>query len=98
MPYMIETFDEPSNSHVRRDYYEAHLFFLDSHSDVLLACGAKLSDQGDRPHGGLYVVDVEDRAAAWELISHDPFFIHGLFREVRLTRWRKAYLDGACYL
>ncbi|SFD89905.1 YciI family protein [Methylobacterium sp. 13MFTsu3.1M2] len=98
MPYMIETFDKAGSLDVRRANRAEHLFYLDRIKDRLLACGAKLNDDGSDAGGGLYVVDVETRAEAEALIHADPFYKVGLFERVEIRRWRKAYLDGRSYL
>ena len=94
MPYLIETFDKPGHQHLRRDTREAHLRFLEANKALLLACGAKLADDGNDLGGGLYVVDLETRAEAARFIDEDPFSRAGLFERVTITRWRKAYLAG----
>ncbi len=98
MPYIIETFDKPDHQHVRKAERPAHLDFLEANKSLLLACGAKLNDDGSDAGGGVYIVDVDTREAAQALIEADPFHKAGLFAEVRITRWRKAYLDGVCCL
>ncbi|RMX05874.1 YciI family protein [Corticibacter populi] len=98
MPFMIETFDKPGHQAVRQQHRAAHLAFLDVNKELLLACGAKLHDDGSDLGGGLYVVALESRAAAQAFIEADPFFQAGLFETVRITRWRKAYVAGTCHL
>ncbi|MFY2023301.1 YciI family protein, partial [Achromobacter dolens] len=48
--------------------------------------------------GGLYIVDLDTREAAQQFIDADPFAQAQLFQRVTITRWRKAYVDGTCYL
>jgi len=98
MPYYIETFDKPNHQHVRQAHRPAHLEFLAENKKLLLACGAKLNDDGTDGGGGIYIVDVETRAAAQALIEADPFFKADLFTDIRIVRWRKAYLDGVCHI
>ena len=98
MPYIVETFDKPDHQAMRRAVRAEHLAFLDRNAGRLLACGAKLNDDGSDAGGGLYVVDVETRAEAEALIQADPFHVVGLFERVEIRRWRKAYLDGRSYL
>lgn len=98
MPYLIETFDNPERAHVRRDRYQEHLEFLSEHATLLLACGAKLSDDASHADGGIYLVDLDTREEAEAFISEDPFSQGDLFREVVVRRWRKAYLDGQNFL
>ena len=98
MPYIIETFDKPDHQALRQQHRPAHLDFLAQHAALLLACGAKLHDDGSDMGGGLYVVDLDTRAEAQAFIATDPFYQAGLFAEVRITRWRKAYVAGECLL
>ncbi|MEP9352563.1 YciI family protein [Xanthobacter sp. KR7-65] len=98
MPYMIETFDKPGTLDLRARVRDEHLAFLAENAKLLLACGAKLDDDGNAAGGGLYVVALETRAEAEAFIAADPFHKAGLFERVAITRWRKAYLDGVSYL
>ncbi|MHB2206434.1 YciI family protein [Methylobacterium sp. CM6257] len=98
MPYMIETFDKAGSLDIRRANRAEHLVYLDRIKGQLLACGAKLNDDGSDAGGGLYVVNVDTRAEAEALIQADPFYKVGLFERVEIRRWRKAYLDGRSYL
>ena len=98
MPYIIETFDKPGHQHVRQQHRPAHLDFLTENSALLLACGAKLDDDGGDLGGGLYVVALDTREEAERFIASDPFAKAGLFERISITRWRKAYVDGKSYL
>ncbi len=98
MPYIIETFDKPGSLELRRATRGVHLEFLEANKHLLLACGAKLNDDGSDQGGGLYVVDLETREEAQRFIEADPFHSAGLFERVTLTRWRKAYVAGQNYL
>ncbi|XKH52685.1 YciI family protein [Citricoccus nitrophenolicus] len=98
MPFLIETYDAPERAQVRQDRYAEHLEFLSEHAELLLACGAKLSDDGTHAEGGIYLVDFETREDAEAFIARDPFSQGNLFREVVVRRWRKAYLDGQSFL
>ena len=98
MPYMIETFDKPGLADGRATHRSAHLAYLEQNAPLLIACGAKLHDDGTDLGGGLYLVDLDSRDAARAFIEADPFFKHGLFEKVEITRWRKAWLDGRCHL
>lgn len=57
MPYLVETYDKPDAEALRLAVREEHLRYLDSRAGLLLACGAKLSDDEQtagrgRPVGG----------------------------------------------
>jgi uncharacterized protein len=98
MPFLIETWDKPNSSAVRQANRPAHLEFLDHNKHLLLSCGAKLNDDGSDAGGGVYLVAVDSRQEAEHFIAADPFTTAELFERVSITRWRKAYVDGRCYL
>jgi uncharacterized protein YciI len=98
MPYLIETFDKPHSAALRQAVRDKHLDFLEENKSLLLACGAKIEDDGTGGTGSVYIVDVETRAEAEDFVNRDPFAEAGLFERMTVTRWRKAYLDGKCYL
>lgn len=93
MPFLIETFDKPNSQALRLEIRQSHLDYLDRNVNILLACGAKLSDDGDTASGGIYLVDLDSREAAEQFIQADPFYKEGLFAEVKIVRWRQAYLN-----
>jgi uncharacterized protein YciI len=59
----------------------------------LLAAGALTADDGTGGHGGILIVDTDDRKEAEAFIAEDPFTKAGLFAKVTVSRWRKAYFD-----
>lgn len=93
MPFLIETFDKPDCQALRLEARQAHLEYLDANVVTLLACGAKLSDDGETASGGIYLVDLDSREEAEHFIESDPFHQAGLFAEVKIVRWRQAYLN-----
>lgn len=94
MPYAILTTDKPGSAELRARVRNAHLAYLDAHVDRLLAAGALISDDGTGGHGGILLVDTDERKEAEAFIANDPFTKAGLFEKVTVTRWRKAYFDG----
>ena len=98
MPYIIETFDKPNSLPMRKENRTEHLQFLEDNKAMLIACGAKLNDDGTDQGGGLYIVDVEKIEEAKAFIAQDPFSKIGLFGDIKFTKWRKAYVDGVCKL
>jgi len=94
MPYAILTTDRPGSAELRARTRAAHLEYLDSHAGKLLAAGALISDDGTGGHGGILIVDTDERNEAEAFIANDPFTKAGLFEKVTVTRWRKAYFDG----
>jgi uncharacterized protein YciI len=98
MPFIIETWDKPNHQSVRQQARAEHLRYLEKIAPLLIACGAKLNDDGSDAGGGIYIVDLDSRAEAEALITADPFTAADLFERVAIRRWRKAYVDGNCCL
>ena len=98
MAYFIETFDKPDSRELRQQHRQEHHDYLEANRRILLACGGKLADDSDAATGGVYLLDVETRAEAETFIAKDPFTQEGLFAEIRISRWRKAFIDGQSYL
>mgnify|MGYP002622507610 CR=1 FL=1 len=94
MPYVIQTVDKPGSARIRADHRPAHLEYLTRHQKLLMAAGALIDDDGSGGHGGVLIVDTEDRGEAERFIADDPFIKAGLFEKVTVTRWRKAFFNG----
>ena len=93
MPFAIITRDKPGHAHLREMHQAAHKAYLDRHRDTLLAAGAMLEDDAMNAHGGVLLVDLESREAAEAFVRNDPFSEAGLFSEILITRWRKAFFN-----
>lgn len=93
MPYAIITHDKPDSSALRDEHGAAHRRYLDNNKERLIAAGAMLDDGGTSPHGSIFLIDTDDREEAEAFLAEDPFSKAGLFEEVTITRWRKAFLN-----
>ena len=93
MPYAIQTKDKPDHGNLRAELRDAHLAFLNANLDKLLAAGAVIDDDGTGGHGGILIVDTDDRTEAEAFAADDPFTKAGLFESVTVTRWRKAFFN-----
>ena len=93
MPYAIQTKDKPDHGNLRAELRDAHLAYLNANLDKLLAAGAVIDDDGTGGHGGILIVDTDDRAEAEAFAADDPFTKAGLFESVTVTRWRKAFFN-----
>src|SRR3954451_6394732 len=95
MPFLIDASDLSGTASVRGQIRPDHLSYLDSQLRLLLAAGAKLSDDGKTPQGSFYLLDVEDRAAAQEFVDGDPYTRTGVFGPITMTRVRRGFFDHA---
>lgn len=84
--------DTPAMLAVRAQWGDAHLAYLDQCRDeIVLAGGCRHSPEGDYI-GGLWILEVPDRARAVQLVEQDPYFVHGA-RQYALRTWGKAFAD-----
>ena len=93
MPYAIQLVDKPGSAQLRASTRAAHLDYLTKRKDLLLAAGALIDDDGTGGHGGILLLDTDDRAEAERFVAEDPFNKAGLFQQVTISRWRKAFFD-----
>ena len=93
MPYAILTTDKPNSAELRARVRDTHIEYLTANKHKLLAAGALINDDGSGGHGGILIVDTDDRKEAEAFIAADPFTKAGLFEKVTVTRWRKAYFN-----
>lgn len=93
MPYAILTTDKPNSLELRTRMREKHIEYLTANMHKLLAAGALIDDDGTGGHGGILIVDTDERKEAEAFIAGDPFTKAGLFEKVTVARWRKAYFD-----
>lgn len=93
MPYAILTTDKPDSGELRARVRAEHIEYLTAHMQKLLAAGALIDDDGTGGHGGILIVDTDERKEAEAFIAGDPFTKAGLFEKVTVARWRKAYFD-----
>ncbi len=94
MPYAIFLTDKPNQGDLRAKTRAVHLDYLGANKHKLLAAGALIEDDGSGGSGSLYIVDTEERKQAEAFLAGDPFQQVGLFGEVTITRWRKAFYNG----
>jgi uncharacterized protein YciI len=94
MPYMIQFDDAEGVQERRLELRDAHRAHVRSQGPKVLASGGLLDDDIDRADGGLILIDFDTRAEAEAFVQADPFFRGGIYTDVQIRRWRKAFFDG----
>ncbi|MFP1646360.1 YciI family protein [Pontitalea aquivivens] len=90
---MIYTEDCEHGPAIREQNRDAHLAYLDSKMEILIASGG-LQDETGKSIGACILVDLDTLAEAQEFAAQDPFAIAGLFRTITIQRWNQFYLHG----
>jgi len=93
MHFLVETFDADGVADLRAEIRPAHLRYLEDHVDIILAAGAKLTDDGGNAGGSAYLLDVPDRAAVEAFLVGEPFQQAGVIARTTITRWRRGFFD-----
>jgi uncharacterized protein len=87
--------EQPERLPERAQYMPEHLAFLAQHGDKVVAAGALRPTEDASPLGGIWIINVENKAAAEAFYKDDPFWKAGLRRSVRVSHWAKAYWSPA---
>lgn len=93
MLFALVCTDKPRSLELRLAVRPAHLTFLETYVDKLVAAGPLLDPDG-RSCGSLLIVDVEDEAAAAGFAEADPYAKAGLFESVIIRPYRMVFKDG----
>ncbi|HEU4617404.1 MAG TPA: YciI family protein [Gammaproteobacteria bacterium] len=93
MLFIVQFEDKPGIAEIRQKLFQSHIDFLDSRKDKVLVPGAMREVPGDRPLGGLWIVDAENEDEVKEIFKDDPFWTNGLRASCRIIRWVKAFPD-----
>lgn len=81
--------DTPEMAPVRKAKVQDHIAFLEAQRARILIAGGLRDEHGGAYRGGLWVLEVQDRAEAVALIESDPYF--SLYpRPYKLYAWGKA--------
>jgi uncharacterized protein YciI len=91
---IFEDNPESSAGWVRKKHAEDHFAYLAEHRDRILLAGGLRNDPGEWFCGGMWVMEVRDRAEAAALCEDDPYFKLGLRSWYRLYTWGKAPCYG----
>ena len=88
MLFVIEAWDKPAASDVRRAMRPAHLEYLRGLGHAVKIAGPLLDPSGERPIGSLLILEAADRTDAERLLATDPYARRGLFARVEITPWK----------
>lgn len=93
MYFLIIANDRPGMEHKRDELRAQRIAWLKENQHILLAAGGKVDEQNRHVHGGLLIVDVEDKAEAERFANADPFVPAGLYKSIEITRWRRVFFN-----
>lgn len=87
--------DQPERLPDRASLMAAHLKFLEDQGNQVVASGALRETDDGIPQGGIWILNMESKAAAEALYKEDPFWKAGLRKSVKVSVWAKAVWSPA---
>jgi uncharacterized protein YciI len=95
MHFVIEATYIEDNAALWHRHVAAHIDYMKSRLDIILAAGGLPGDADGATIGALYIIESETEAEARAFIEADPFAAAGIFTSVTIRRWRKSFFDHA---
>lgn len=89
MLYVIHCFDKKDHLQVRMDNRPAHVEYLKSFGDKLIAAGPTL-DKDENMNGSVVVLEFDTLTDAENFAANDPYAKAGLFESVTIQPWKKV--------
>ena len=90
--------DETKAKDIRGKYTQDHLAYLVANKAKILLAGGLRPEPGSPFEGGLWILEVADRAEAMACVENDPFFQKGLRKSARVYAWGKAFPEDVVTL
>jgi uncharacterized protein YciI len=90
MLFVILCTDKAGHLPIRQENRAAHLAYLGSLGDQVVAAGPTFAGDGETMNGSLIVLDLADAAAAEAFVAGDPYGRAGLFESVIVRPWKRV--------
>ncbi|MDP7601658.1 MAG: YciI family protein [Rhodospirillales bacterium] len=90
MLFHIRCKDKPSQMNMRASTRAVHLKYLTNFGDSIFFAGPTYTDEGETVTGSVFLIDLEDMAAAEDFAKGDPYRKVGLFESVEIEQIRKV--------
>jgi uncharacterized protein len=84
--YLLRCQDAEGSALRRKEHLAAHLQWAKQQTQIVLA--GPLRDEAGTMHGSLYVIRANDRDAAAQWLSEDPYFLAGVWQSVETCAWQ----------
>ena len=85
---MFHALAQPGSAALRRAFGQDHEAYLAAHADMVMARGPLVSDEDEQPVGSVLLLDVPDMDTARGFMEKEPFFSHGVYKQINFHRWR----------
>jgi uncharacterized protein YciI len=85
---MLHALDQPGSHALRQEFRAAHEAYLAQHASMVMARGPLVADDSEAAIGSVLLLDVPDMATARTFMEKEPFYSHGVYKDINLHRWR----------
>lgn len=89
MLFVVRCTDKKDHLSVRQENRPAHVEYLKSFGDQLVAAGPLL-DKDEQMCGSVVILDLADRNTAENFAVNDPYAKAGLFEQVTIDHWNRV--------
>ena len=90
MLFHIRCKDKPSQMNMRASTRAAHLNYISNFGNAVFFAGPTSIDDGETITGSVFIIQLDDKAAAEEFSRGDPYRKMGLFESVEIEQIRKV--------
>ena len=87
MHFIIDCRDSVQGQQLRSEIRDHHIAYLNKRGEDILTAGPQLNENGD-VIGSLIIIDCDSREDAESFIFHDPYYMAGVFSDVRVTAYK----------
>jgi hypothetical protein len=92
MQFVIHGHDKPDSGARRAPVGDAQLEYLNAHTDIQVARGPLLDDEGVKSIGTVMILDVANKAQAEAFWADVPFNRAGVYEWTTMERWRFGHV------
>lgn len=92
MQFIIHAHDKIDGTTRRAPLRDAHLAYLSQHSNIIVARGPLLNDDGEKTIGSLIMLDVASKTDAETFWANEPFNRAGVYEWATIERWRFGHV------
>lgn len=93
MFFLIIAKDREDCERIRDELRPRRLHWLEDNKSRIVAAGGMTDDYNRHVNGGLMIVEFNDRAEAESFANEDPFTSAGLYKTLKVVRWRRVYFN-----
>lgn len=89
MLYFVYLEDIPDNTHIRESLLGKHMAHVADYIECIKLGGPLMRADGNTQAGGVLLIEADSEQAVRDIIEADPYFMAGLWPEVRIHAFKE---------